>query len=295
MANQQVGIKIPKDVYEKVIYWVKKKDAEVSGFGMVEYNSESKTFDVVDAFLLEQEVGSTHTDINPTSLAKLQYRAIKDKYKGTLSWWWHSHVKMDTFWSSTDKETIKLLGEKGFIVASVFNQHENVRSAACMKVSVPFIGDSCHFLDEIPMTISDYYPQEKLNAWDKEFVECVKEKKYQQQGMLGSNYESKYGRFVNSVWFPKTAEEQAEWEEKNKPVPAVAGIVRSSDRGPAASKNQQKRMLKIEAKALGMSLEAYKNLLDRGSYLELCEIEEKLFKLQNSGGLPRDYQIYTYP
>lgn len=120
-------ILIPRLVYDKVMYWVNKADFEVSGFGKVTYNIETDEYTVTDAFLLKQEGGAAHTDIDPESLGRLMYES-KDA-PGDLNWWWHSHVRMQAFWSGTDKETIKKIGMRGYCVATVFNQMHQTQSA----------------------------------------------------------------------------------------------------------------------------------------------------------------------
>lgn len=118
---------------DKIRFWVDKADKEVSGFGMVEYDDAKKEFTVTDAYLIEQTVGAAHTDISPEGMAKLMYATRLEK--GHLGFWWHSHVKMDVFWSGTDMDTILKLGSNGWIVASVFNKKEEVRTAVAYVAS----------------------------------------------------------------------------------------------------------------------------------------------------------------
>lgn len=172
---------IPQEVWDKVMFWVNRKDMEVSGFGKVTYDESTKQFTVVDAYLLEQEGGAAHTDIDDASLARLMYEARN--VEGELSWWWHSHVKMNVFWSTTDRETIQDLGKHGWIVASVFNQREEVHSAVCYQTTVNMVSEfgseckiSTNFIDDIKTFITNPRPDDPRHVgWAAEYDKHVKE------------------------------------------------------------------------------------------------------------------------
>ncbi len=161
-------------VFDKVMHWINKTTDEVSGFGKVVRTDDG--FEVVDVYLLEQECGGAHTDIDGTSLAKLMYRTRDDE--GDLRWWWHSHVNMGVFWSSTDKDTIIDLGKNGWIIATVFNKKEEMRSALAYKTQSE-LGEHTQFIDQLATVIlTPTYDDETLAAWDKEFTDNVKKKSY---------------------------------------------------------------------------------------------------------------------
>ena len=84
--------------HTKCMYWVNKCDKEVSGFGItsiIDMDGMKQVY-VHDAWLLEQEVGAAHTDIDAKALGKLmQQSLVHPKYGGNnigtykLNWWWH--------------------------------------------------------------------------------------------------------------------------------------------------------------------------------------------------------------
>lgn len=168
-------MKIPHTVYEKVMYWVNRADFEVSGFGKVTYDPSDNSYTVTDAFLLKQEGGAAHTDIDPASLGKLMFES-KDA-PGDLNWWWHSHVKMAAFWSQTDKDTIMSIGKKGYCVATVFNQREETKSAYYGMFTGPK-GESFPFekwdaeLEVLERPAKTYPPE-----WEQAFKDHVTEAK----------------------------------------------------------------------------------------------------------------------
>lgn len=162
--------------HKKIMYWVNKCDKEVSGFSTVQYIPASKTFYVKDSFLLEQEVGSAHTDIDAKSLGKLLYKTRDQRAENfELRLWWHSHVNMSVFWSGTDRATIEDLGKNGWIVATVFNKKNEWHSAVCVKTSSD-LGSDVTFYDAIKTELENKIDQSFVEACDKEFLENVKEK-----------------------------------------------------------------------------------------------------------------------
>jgi hypothetical protein len=260
-----VKLEIPKDVYDKVMYWVKKAEFEVSGFGTVSF--KDGTFTVHDAFLLEQEGTSGDTEINPTAMSKAMYECSKRKLPGELKWWWHSHVNMSVFWSGTDTKTIEELGGKGWCVATVFNKREELRSAFCAASQVALLGNLTHMEDEIDTEIKDYYLTDVTNAWDKEYDLNVKRKEFKPTILTEhSNFNrlpmvDQDGRY--------SMEEQLAWERVESGRTYYDGWVPGEE---------EMAELVAESKYLGMGVEKYMNILQFGSWQERLELEDKLIK-----------------
>jgi len=158
----QAEVIIDHEVYDKILYWVDKSPVEISGLGKVVM--KDGVFHVVSAYLLDQKNTAASTDITPEAVAKLMYESKDDE--GHLNFWWHSHVNMKCFWSSTDTETIRQLGEKGWCLATVFNKKDEYRSAYYQK------GDD--FMPEIFVdnmdTTSGIIDTDRENIWEKEYT-----------------------------------------------------------------------------------------------------------------------------
>ena len=159
---------ISKEAYAKVYHWIRKADFEVSGFGRVlriRNDDGTDTFKVISAHLLKQSGGAAHTDIDEEALAKLMYTSRDEE--GELKWWWHSHVNMPVFWSSTDTGTIESMGVNGWILATVFNKRNESRSALCYRTESEF-GYNHELVDQVDFTVE---PDEThdTTAWDAEF------------------------------------------------------------------------------------------------------------------------------
>lgn len=165
-------------VYFKIMHWVEKAGTnEISGFGKVILKDGKLR--VVDAMLLPQRNGAAHTDIEPEDLGKAEF-LLKDT-PGELRLWWHSHVKMGCFWSTTDTDTIKLLGKHGWILATVFNQKWEKRSAL-------YDGINQFFFDDLATRHVMAVPTEMSKPWDEEFEKNVKLTHYAHGGGIYEGY-----------------------------------------------------------------------------------------------------------
>lgn len=127
----QPKIIIPMNIRNEIQFIVDNCPVEVSGLGNVVYDAEENAYRVVSIVLLDQEVGAAHTDIDDDAVAQAVYDLRESE--GELAFWWHSHVNMDTFWSSTDRNTMQEIGKNGLCVAVVFNKKEEMRGAIVMS------------------------------------------------------------------------------------------------------------------------------------------------------------------
>lgn len=162
---------LPADIRNKIQFIVDHCDKEVSGLGTVVFDKKQNGYRVTSAILLDQEVGSAHTDIDDKAVAQALYESRNDE--GELAFWWHSHVNMATFWSSQDHETMEAIGKNGLCVAIVFNKKEEMRGAIVMSPS----GMPSVKVDDVDIVIEYDYafnPDELL----AEIKEKVRNKSY---------------------------------------------------------------------------------------------------------------------
>ena len=273
---------IKKDVYDKVMHWVNKVDYEVSGFGTVDYDKDKQLFTVTDAFLLKQTGGPAVTDIDDTSLAQLEYKVINER-RGQLNWWWHSHVKMSTFWSGTDTDTIKKLGKNGWITATVFNQLYQMKSAVCYTTSSQF-GSLLHINEDMPCSV-DTPPIDPalLAAWDVEFTENVQEKKYVAAGVGGTSnsintHTHGKGSYYDEDYWNKIYGFTGETERRHGSYPKIKYT--SYDRWGLAG-----YPVKDEAYALGLGVTEYVKMLNENDLVKVCKLEDDLMTAIQGGKL----------
>lgn len=167
---------IPEKVYKKVMYMVDRagKD-EISGFGTVRFNEETGVFTAVDAYLLKQTVSGGSTEMEAAAIARELF--LRKEEPGALKWHWHSHVQMGVFWSGTDMNLIRQLGGRGWLLATVFNQHRAYRTAFFQPVELMGRRHDM-FVDEIPTRIFDTYAPHLAAKYEKEFEASVKKSKW---------------------------------------------------------------------------------------------------------------------
>lgn len=187
-AKEEVATKfkliIPRHVMDKINWWMRKTNKEVSGFGSLDFIPETNTFVVKDAILLKQKVAAASAEIDPNAMAKAMFR-MKDDPNG-LKWHWHSHVNMGVFWSGDDMDIIRSLGQRSWILATVFNYANEKKTAYLTQVPLPNPAGEpkAHdiFVDNIDTEVINYVPKEQYEAWDKEYDEHVTEERYHYSG-----------------------------------------------------------------------------------------------------------------
>ena len=123
-------ILLPINLKNKIQFIVDNCTMEVSGLGTVIFDHEENAYRVTDVMLIDQEVGAAHTDLDDAAVATACYEMRESE--GELAFWWHSHVNMPTFWSTTDHDTMNAIGKNGLCVAVVFNKKEEMRGAIVM-------------------------------------------------------------------------------------------------------------------------------------------------------------------
>lgn len=282
-------VTIPQGVYDKIMHWINSTDIEVSGFGKVKRDKETGEFEVVDAYLLKQEGGAAHTDIDASSLGKLMYTS-KD-VEGELKWWWHSHVKMNCFWSTTDMDTIKELGEQGWIVATVFNQKYEYKSALAYKTTSDF-GDDVSVYPDIGTQVYRVFDESLEAQWDAEFKANVTEKRYVPPTV---------GSLINPPHLSEAQLEKIYGKEyvdtgKLEPLTGTGTSTSGGDDEGGYKIDDGDGLLgygvRNEAKALGMTPEAYLKKINSRERAIIDALEDKLVYLEYQGKMDKYANMY---
>jgi len=199
-------IQINDLVWQKVFHWIEKSPVEVSGLGKVVFDDKTGVFNVIDAYLVEQENGPAETEMKADAIAKLMAETFREP--GRLCWWWHSHVNMPAFWSGTDHATIRDLGGAGWVIATVFNKKREYRSAYYQAAPNKMLIDNIH-TETLQVLSADL-----VKAWDDEYDNKVKEKKsyYGWQGHKGNYYDS-----YQQDWIERQKQRQLPARTEGKP------------------------------------------------------------------------------
>lgn len=163
-GKKNIGLTIDPIALAKIMFWVRKaNEKEVSGFGKVKLLPSGGAH-ILDVYLLEQENTNASTEIDATSLSRLMFQT-KD-IEGDLKFWWHSHGHGGTFFSGTDRDTIKMLGKQGWIIASCFNTLGDVTTAIFSPDPMPILTED--------VLLTSFLRTEEILNWSQEFKEKVK-------------------------------------------------------------------------------------------------------------------------
>ena len=120
-VKQMPKILISEEAKEKLDLYIEHCDIEISGLGEI-IKQEDGTYLITDLFLFEQSCTGASTSLKSGDIAKFANERINQGLDVShLNLWWHSHVNMGTFWSSTDEEAINTL-DMAFMVSIVGNK-----------------------------------------------------------------------------------------------------------------------------------------------------------------------------
>lgn len=168
-------LSITRKAWGKLMAYCCATNLEVSGFMLIERDEQDLT--VVDCFIAHQVSTGTSTEMDTSSIAKLQMELFRKGIIGkdnVLLGHFHTHPTFGVFWSTTDMEMRKTLSKgTDFYISLVINQKGE--ALAAIDINGPF-----------PMSISnlpiDILPDtEVFKACKAEVEEKVKEPVYQRQ------------------------------------------------------------------------------------------------------------------
>ena len=125
-------VRILDRAWQRLLAYIDACPREISGLGAVETDGNALT--VTEVILLRQKSSSVDTELDSSAIMELLNDwTSKGRDIEKLKFWWHSHANMPCFWSSTDRDTIRLLtGDGGYLVSYVGNR----RGEYCLRLSL---------------------------------------------------------------------------------------------------------------------------------------------------------------
>ena len=121
-------LKIQKEAWQKIAAYVDNCPYEIGGLGQVICDGED--FIVSDVEIFTQKVTAAHVDMTAETLAVFQTEKIKARQSlVNYKFWWHSHAKMDAFFSGTDTNTIDESGAEFPWLVSFVTNHAHKKIA----------------------------------------------------------------------------------------------------------------------------------------------------------------------
>jgi hypothetical protein len=131
-----LSVLVPEAVWRKMMAYVNICDYEINGFGYVTQLDES-TVQVEDVFILKQAVNAGSAVTEPGEVASHITQMIEQgKDTSSLRFQWHSHVRMQAYFSGTDTGTIDAYANCDWMISLVLNKREEF--AVRLDVYQPF-------------------------------------------------------------------------------------------------------------------------------------------------------------
>ena len=117
--------------WDKIIDYARcssdKWGTEIGGMAVTRQDKDGD-WQIIDPVIMKQEVSSALCELDKTELAAYYSKmAIKYNKDNIRFCWWHSHAKMDAFWSGTDTNTIDEYEDGDLSFALVVNVKEEYK------------------------------------------------------------------------------------------------------------------------------------------------------------------------
>lgn len=184
-------IYIPTDMYDKLMAYAHAAEpysGEVGGFLFIDLDEDNDLF-IEDVVLVKQEATQGSTDLTD-GLAELIPTLTKEQMKKLLGGW-HSHGKMDVFWSHQDEEMIKSLIEfYPWFVSIEVNIYGKM--IARLDIAKPF---PLRFTQQVQICTT----QDSVDAMKKEVEEKVTKPVYTFRKCQGGIHNNSYSEGGNGL------------------------------------------------------------------------------------------------
>jgi proteasome lid subunit RPN8/RPN11 len=173
MDAKSIRLIIPLEIYQKLMMYVKGCSTEITGFADVKYSSRRDALVVGETYLLDQEAAAAEVEMSEEAIGRFNDQMMELGMEQLPRLWWHSHVKMGAFFSSTDEQAMKDLNNGEWSVALVLNHYGEMK--ATLNVYAPVYEQ----YDDIEVQI-DFAIDDITDAVKQEIAEKVKPMKQQQ-------------------------------------------------------------------------------------------------------------------
>lgn len=222
MGNM-IEVSVTRLVDEKMYAWTQIAEGEVSGLGLAKTWSDDDGIFHIHAdklWLFEQECTAGSTDIHSHPGAKYANRAAQMDRGNDMRFWWHSHVNMETYWSSTDEEQIESTKMPGAFLSIVTNKQGD-RRVRVDFTPYPEDGDLDNphekkipefKLDNLDMSIRDYEIREELKEkYDEKVTQKTRNVTVAQSVRQIHKNKKKGGKY-----FPQGGNINNEWRKRRR-------------------------------------------------------------------------------
>lgn len=143
MQTPKTTLWIPPAIYNELMFYAWSIDAEVGGYGRLQFDTEENNIHVLELFLVKQEVHQTECNLKADGTAAL-YQELIDKGEpeklGELTFWWHSHKDMGASFSAIDDELMRTW-PGSYLVSLVINRDGKMSAQLMSKSPLLVVGD----------------------------------------------------------------------------------------------------------------------------------------------------------
>lgn len=193
--DKKFKLVIPIDKYQQIMAYTNLVNTEITQFADVEMEDDG-TLVVGNVYLLKQEAGGAHVDMEEEDISKFMVELIKDGKTQMPRLWIHSHVNMQAFFSGTDVNTYTNTLDNGeWTVSLVVNKRQEMK--AVLQQYKPF-----KYTWDLEIEV-DYMMSDIPSEWKEEVKEKVKEKTYTQPKTKKKEEKYTYGEGNTLNWDKK--------------------------------------------------------------------------------------------
>lgn len=159
----------PLEIYQQMMSYVKLAKGEVTWFFDVSFDPDLNAFIMGKIYLLPQEASGAGVEMAEPEVANFLLKMMDEDIDQLPRGWGHSHSNMDTFFSTTDENTIEELDTGTFLVALVMNKR------ADFEATVKFRYADFSYRMNLELTV-DYTLEEIPEKYKLEVEEKVKDR-----------------------------------------------------------------------------------------------------------------------
>jgi hypothetical protein len=165
---EDLKVVLAKEAFDQLFGYAYATSSEISCLGNV--RREGDVFIIERFYLVKQNGGSAHTEMEPSAIAELVEQLLsqgKADEARAIKCWAHSHPGMSVSWSKTDDDTCRVLAGDylvSLVVSDDFAVRARVDMAAPLRVTV----------DNVPVFCEVVADKVKIGEYEKEVAEKVK-------------------------------------------------------------------------------------------------------------------------
>ncbi len=226
---------ITKHAHRKLRYYVEQCETEISGFGKVleEKRTSGTIFLVVDFEIFDQEVSAAHSTLSEDALAKFLFEKTKAG-ENLAQWkvWWHSHAKMESYFSNIDTGTMDNTTEFKHMISLVTNHKDQ-------KVARIDVYDPIRFHESMEVVVMEEEDNELKELCKKQITEKVKSWESKTKYRKGNPIDSWFNR--KSLGLPVHVDLDEDEEDELRTMGFLPAKSASRDKGKYLTRKKGKK------------------------------------------------------